>query len=184
MTVEPGVLGAVVVVVVSALAAVVLLASGRDRHLPILAVVASIALVAVATGLPTRFSEGTGASSLAPALGHGGIGKAGLQLLRGNPGAAAELLVLNGLVYVPLGAALAWAWPGRRARLVVPVLVSVAVEAIQYLALPSRVAATDDVVVNVGGAVVGWLAVTWWIRRHGATDEVAQRLDSARSVRR
>lgn len=160
MTSEPAVLGSVLVVVVAAGVALVAVLSGRRRHLPTLAVVATVVLVVVATGLPTHWSSGSGGADLRLAPGHGGLGKAGLQLLRGSPGAAAQLFVLNGLVYVPLGAALAWRWPSRGRALVVPLVVSIAVECTQYLML-DRVAATDDVVLNVGGAVVGWLLMGW-----------------------
>lgn len=163
MVTEPAILASGLVVVASLGLAVLLARTGRRRHLPMLAVVASAVLVVVATGLPTHWSDQSGAAwRLAP--GHGGLGKAGLQLLGGSPGAAAELLVLNGLLYVPLGAALAWRWPDRPELLVVPVTVSTVMETVQYLAL-DRVAATDDVLVNVAGAVAGWLLVTGWRRR-------------------
>ncbi len=168
MTPEPAVFGSLLVVVVAAAVALVAVLSGRRRHLPTLAVVATVVLVVVATGLPTHWSTGSGGADLRLAPGHGGLGKAGLQLLRGSPGAAAQLLVLNGLVYLPLGAALAWRWPGRWRALAVPLVVSVAVECTQYLAL-ERVAATDDVVLNVGGAVAGWLLVWWFQRSHTDT---------------
>lgn len=162
VTAEPGVLGSVLVVATAVVVALVLVATGRRRHLPTLAVVASLVLVVVATALPTHWTATSGAElRLAP--GHGGLGKAGLQLLRGSPGAAVELFALNGLVYLPVGVALAWRWPSRWALLVVPLVVSCGVETLQYLAL-ERVAATDDVLLNVVGAVVGWL-IAWWVGR-------------------
>lgn len=163
MTAEPGVLGAALVVATTVVVALVLVATDRRRHLPALAVVASVVLVVVATALPTHWSVESGADlRLVP--GHGGLGKAGRQLVGGSPGAAVELFALNGLVYLPVGAALACRWPSRwRLLVVVPLAVSTGVETVQYLAL-DRVAATDDVLLNVGGAVVGWLVV-WWVQR-------------------
>lgn len=162
MTGEPAVDASIVVVGLAAVLAGLLVITGRRRHLPLLAVVATVVLVVVGTALPTHWSVASG-TDLRLAPGHGGLGKAGLQLVRGSPGAAVELFVLNAVVYLPLGAALRWRWPHRLVLLVVPLVVSVGVEATQYAVL-DRVAATDDVLLNVGGAVIGWALLWWWQR--------------------
>lgn len=162
---EPAVVASVLVVLATTVVALVLVATGRRAPLPTVAVVGTIVLVVVATALPTHWS-GEGGAQFRPVLLHGGLGGAGRQLLAGDPGAAVELFVLNGVVYLPLGSALAWRWPSRVSALMVPLVVSIGVEGVQYLAL-ERVAATDDVILNVTGAVIGWMLV-WWLHRSRA----------------
>jgi hypothetical protein len=55
---------------------------------------------------------------------------------------------------VPLAAFAVLGWGRPWAVLLVALAVSVSIETIQFVAL-SRIAATDDVILNVGGAVVG-----------------------------
>lgn len=172
MLAEPAVLATLVVVVATGVLAGLLVATGRGRALPGLAVAGSLALIVAATVLPSPWTNAEG-GQLALAPGRGGLGKAGLQLLAGSPGAAAQLLVLNGLLYLPLGAALAWGWPARPGLLVLPLVTSVTIEVVQH-ALLDRVAATDDVLVNVGGAVAGWVLLTWWQRHADAAGRASR----------
>jgi 8-oxo-dGTP diphosphatase len=70
-------------------------------------------------------------------------------------------VILNVLVYVPLGACAYWAFPSlRRMRLVLPILLglvlSFSVELVQAFE-PARSSELSDVVANTGGAAIGML---------------------------
>ncbi len=87
-------------------------------------------------------------------------GRAGLgdfdQLLANPTSLAAVLLVANVLLYVAVAFAGVLGWPHRH-RLVLPACLglSLTVETVQYLAL-GRVASTDDVLLNMLGATIGY----------------------------
>ncbi len=66
---------------------------------------------------------------------------------------------LNVLLFVPLGAALAWAGERGRTALGAGALLSLGIEVAQ-LAIPGRDSSLSDVVSNTIGSLVGWLAVT------------------------
>lgn len=168
----PGATGAVVVLVVGAVVAAVVAARPCDRRRDV-AVVVTLALVLVTTLLPTHPATGGTGRQWQPVLGHGGGGTALTHLLAGDLDRAVQVVGLLVVVYLPLGAALAWARPGRPAWLVLSLTVSIVVELSQYQWL-DRVAALDDVVITTGSAVVGWVVVTILHRRTHASRTVAQ----------
>jgi VanZ family protein len=118
-----------------------------------LAVVSLLAIV-VATVTPRGWPpQRDGWGDLVLAAGHDTLGQLGV--LRTDPTSlAAVLIVLNVALFVPFAtlAVLGWGRPG--AVLLVALAVSVTIETIQFVAL-SRIASTDDVILNIGGAVVG-----------------------------
>lgn len=168
----PGAVAAVVVLIVAVPVAVVV---GRRRRdlLPVVAVISSLALVLATTLLPTHPSAGSNGAQWQPVPGHGGGGTAFTHLLAGDLDRAVQVVVLLVVVYLPLGASLAWARPGRPAWLVLPLTASIVVELSQYQWL-DRVAALDDVMITTGSAVVGWVVVTILHRRTHASRAVAQ----------
>ena len=88
----------------------------------------------------------------------GGGGLGDLEQIAASPTSlAAVLLAGNILLYIPLGFAGTIGWYDRR-RLVLAgcLLLSVAVETVQLLAL-GRVAATDDVILNMVGGSIGYV---------------------------
>ncbi|MCY1227814.1 VanZ like family protein [compost metagenome] len=74
----------------------------------------------------------------------------------------------NVLLFVPLGLLIAGLLPPRRWWLAAAagLLGSVAIEAIQFLALDQRQASLRDVAGNTLGALLGALAAVWARRRH------------------
>lgn len=168
----PGAVAAVVVLIVAVPVAVVV---GRRRRdlLPVVAVISSLCLVLATTLLPTHPSAGSNGSQWQPVPGHGGGGTALTHLVAGDLDRSVQVVVLLVVVYVPLGAALAWARPGRPAWLLLLVAVSIVVELSQYQWL-DRVASLDDVVITTGSAMVGWLGVTV-LRRRADTRRVTVR---------
>jgi len=102
---------------------------------------------------PVRY--GLGDLVLVP--GRGGMGDLA-QILAAPGSLAAILLAANVLLYIPLTLAAAVGWPQRSATiLLAALLLSLSVETVQYLVL-ERVAATDDVILNMTGAVMGLAA--------------------------
>jgi hypothetical protein len=78
----------------------------------------------------------------------------------------------NVLLYIPTGFAMVFGW--YRRRHLVPIIclgLSVSIETIQFLAL-GRVASLDDVVLNVSGALVGYVAAIGSSRLKGAINEL------------
>lgn len=67
---------------------------------------------------------------------------------------AAVLLVLNVALFVPFPCFSVLGWGRPRAVLFIAAMVSISIEAAQFVAL-SRVAATDDVILNMLGALLG-----------------------------
>lgn len=162
----PGARGAVVVVVLG-LATLWAVSRRRPDRVPWLLVVTSLALVLVTTLVPTHPSAGSSGAQWQPVPTQGGLGTALRHLVAGDVDSAVQVAVLLAVVYVPLGAALAVARPGRPRWLLLPTVLAVAVELAQYRWL-GRVAALDDVLVATGAAVAGWAAVTLVRRRRMA----------------
>jgi VanZ family protein len=127
--------------------------AGRRSVTRGLAVVSLLAIV-VATVTPREWPpQRDGWGDLVLAAGHDTLGR--LDVLRTEPTSLASILiVLNVALFVPLGAFAVLGWGRPWAVLLVALAVSVSIETIQFLAL-SRIASTDDVILNVGGAVVG-----------------------------
>lgn len=167
----PGATGAVVVLALGVLGVRVVRGRRPDR-MPDVVVAASLALVLVTTLLQTHPRVGSIGQQWQPVLGHGGGGTALRHLVAGDFDRAVQVVALLLVVYVPLGAALALARPGRPAWLLLPLAVSLCVELVQYHWL-DRVAALDDVVITTGSAVVGWVLLTRWQRRAGTRRTVA-----------
>lgn len=105
-----------------------------------------MAAILVATLTPS------GDAKLAPLLG---------CLFCGERGVAD--FALNVLLFMPLGAALAWAGERRRTALTAGALLSLGIE-IAQLAIPGRDSSLSDVISNASGSVLGWLAVTHGLR--------------------
>jgi hypothetical protein len=118
-----------------------------------LAVVSLLAIV-VATVTPRAWPpQRDGWGDLVLAAGHDTLGQLGV--LRTDPTSlAAVLIVVNVALFVPFAVFAVLGWGRPWAVLLVALAVSVSIETIQFVAL-SRIAATDDVILNVGGAVVG-----------------------------
>ncbi len=76
-----------------------------------------------------------------------------------------DLVLANIALFAPLGVALAWRSVRFGRALSVALGLSVAAEALQYIAGHGRIAQIDDVVFNTGGAVIGWIvaAVVLWL---------------------
>lgn len=106
-----------------------------------LVVAGTVAIILVATLTPS------GDAKLTPML---------ACLLCGERGLAD--FALNLLLFVPLGAALAWAGERWRAALGAGALLSLGIE-IAQLAIPGRDSSLSDVISNTSGSLLGWLAV-------------------------
>ena len=82
--------------------------------------------------------------------------------------------MLNVVIYVPFGFFAVLAWPERQGLVLVAALaISVFVETMQ-LAFLDRIAATDDVVLNVTGAALGWFAGLVALRLAGRGDRARE----------
>lgn len=119
---------------------------------------ASVVTTLAATAMPRRLAiEADG--DLALQLGRGGLGD--WSILFNDPTSLASIALLgNVLLYVPVAFTTVVGWYRWR-RLVLPVCLalSIGIEMVQYLAL-GRVAALDDIVLNMTGAVIGYVAAT------------------------
>lgn len=113
-------------------------------------------LIVAATATPFRWPPELGTGDLALGIGAGGLGN--LPRVLAQPGSLAwMLLLLNLSIYAPLTFSAALGWPTRRWSILAAALgLSLLVEALQLLVL-DRVAATDDVLLNMAGATVGLL---------------------------
>lgn len=141
-------------------------------------VAGATALAVAATALPRSWPpdrDGWGDLVL-------GVGRAGLSdwRLLADPLAtlAAVELWANVAVYIPLGAA-AWVATRSATRSVgLGIALSMAIEAWQWAAL-SRIAATDDVLLNTAGTALGVVAAAGLTRaingRAGGSDEPTER---------
>ena len=130
--------------------------------------IGAIIVVIAATALRRRFGIDTD-GDLVLRLGRAGL--ADWRVAFRDPGSLPAIqLFSNVLLHAPVGFGLVLGW--RRLRhLTVPIIclgLSIAIETIQFFAL-GRVAATDDVVLNVSGAMIGWLAARLLSRRFDFT---------------
>ncbi|MCT2582773.1 VanZ family protein [Actinophytocola gossypii] len=104
-----------------------------------------------------------------------------LRALDGETTSAVALAGIAGnvVLFVPVGVTLAVASGGRarsgRIVLTVAVIASSTVEVTQFAMDRGGVAALDDVVLNVSGAVLGWLAYSRIRRRTGRTSRARRR---------
>ena len=147
-----------VAVVFSVVAAIIVLRSRDARHAirPVSRVLAvgAVLVIFVATGLPRDWPLRWGEGDLELALGSGGLSD-WRHVINEPNSLAALLIVLNVVLYIPLAffATLGW----RRnvtAVLFACLLVSLGVEVAQRFVL-SGIAATDDVLLNTAGAMIG-----------------------------
>lgn len=153
-----------VVLAVAAAAAVVVARRGPSttsvRRLSLILLGAAVALVLSGTALPSTAQLLPGEGDLALAVGRGGLGRA-VEAVRAG-GSELVLLLGNIALYALLGGAALLAlrvrgWSATAAvgvAVLVSAALSVLVEAWQYAAL-GRVAATDDVLLNTLGALLG-----------------------------
>jgi len=122
----------------------------------------------VATALPRSLAIETD-GDLVLQLGGGGLGE-WRNLFNDPPSLASIEWAANILLYVAVGFTMVVAWFQQR-RFVLPacLLLSVLIEIAQFLVL-GRVGALDDVLLNMGGAVIGYLAAVFLFavgdRRH------------------
>jgi VanZ family protein len=79
-----------------------------------------------------------------------------LKVAAHTTGRYRDIVIANVALFVPLGIALAWRGTRFLRSFGFAVAVSVAAEAMQYVAAHGRIAQTTDVITNVAGAVVGW----------------------------
>jgi len=175
---------AFVIVLVSSMAAAVAARragaagrSGREAAARVLAAGAVLVTI-VATALPRRFGIETD-GDLVLQLGRGGLRE--WRNLFVDPLTLASIeLVANILLYSAIGFTMTIAWYRKRRFVVIAcVLLSVLVETAQYLVL-GRVAAVDDVLLNMVGAVIGYLAA---VMVFAVGDRSRRRLPSGRRLR-
>ncbi len=129
----------------------------------------------VATAYPREGWRLTFDGDLALMLGQGGLGD--LDQVLADPGSlAAVVLFANVLLYVPIGFFGAIGWHRTRPVVFLGALaLSVAVEGLQY-AILGRVASTDDVLLNVGGAVLGLALGMLFLARLSESSSVVREL--------
>ena len=130
----------------------------------VLAVGAALCVVAVAAAPLRAIAAVDRRGDLARRLGDGGLRQ--IAVLRDDPGSlAALLLLLNVIMFAPVGFLGLIGWPARAPWVLIGCLVlSLAIEAAQLLFL-GRVAATDDVVLNMTGSGAGALLAMLVLRR-------------------
>lgn len=122
----------------------------------------SVGVVILATALPRSARiESDGDLVLTP--GRGGLGDLG-QILADPTSLAGVLLLSNLVLYIAVAFFAVYGWHEKR-WLVLPACLglSVLVEAIQFLLL-GRVAATDDVILNMAGGLIGYVAAVASLR--------------------
>lgn len=126
--------------------------------------VGAVLVIIVSTALPwsgVRLGEG----DLVLTPGRGGLGN--IDNILADPNSLAGVLLLSNVVlYIPVAFFGALGWYNLR-RFVIPASLglSVLVETMQLLIL-GRVAATDDVLLNIGGAAIGFgtaVATVRWV---------------------
>lgn len=159
-----------VVIVVTVVAAALVFARARLSGRPALgptarvAAIGSACLIFAATAAPYSWPlERYGWGDLILELGRGGLRDLA-RFLDAPNSLAAMLAVANVALYVLLTFSAALGWPPRGAAILGAALViSLTVETLQFVVL-DRVAATDDVVLNMSGAIIG-LALGLMVRR-------------------
>lgn len=151
--------GIVAVSVLLALGVVVTVVISRrsqesTRSVPRGLAVVSLFAILVATLMPRSWPpQRDGWGDLVLAAGRDSLGQLGV--LHSDPTSlAAVLIVLNVALFVPFAAFTVLGWGRPWSVLLVALAVSLSIETIQLVAL-SRIAATDDVILNVSGAIVG-----------------------------
>jgi hypothetical protein len=126
--------------------------------------VGSAMVIGAAMGLPLSWPprwEGLGDLVLQP--GRGGLSDWRV-LFDARESLAALLLVANVLLYIPLSLFATFAWPTARSRILLGCLaLSLLVELVQLILL-ARVASVDDVLLNMAGAVIGYLVALGLLR--------------------
>lgn len=156
----PSIAAAIVATLLAGTVAVVVWRRARSAGKPSLAPVARVLAVGaglvtvIATALPRDLAIQTD-GDLVWQLGRGGLG--GWRVLAEDPSSLAAIeLVGNVTLYGVLAclATLGW-WNSRRWVVPVCLALSVLIETAQYLVL-GRVGALDDVVLNGGGALMGY----------------------------
>jgi VanZ family protein len=162
--------GAVLVVmsvsaVVAAVVAIRRARSGYKWLSPVARILTAGSALVVAAATATPFSSGfspDGDLVLAP----GGAGLGDLDQIVADPTSLAAILLLsNILLYVPLAFFAAISFhPRRHLALVVCLALSLAAETTQYLLL-ERVAATDDLILNMVGSLIGYALASMLFRR-------------------
>jgi hypothetical protein len=122
---------------------------------------AIIALVATSVRGRSLVFESGGDLVLVP----GGAGLGDFSQLAADPTSlAAILLAGNALLYIPVAFAAVVGWYSHRRYVLAGCLVlSLTVETFQFAAL-GRVAAIDDVILNMTGAAIGYGIATWAVR--------------------
>lgn len=116
--------------------------------------VGAVIVTVVATALPRSAGFETG-GDLVLRPGRGGLGNLD-QILDDPNSLAGVLLLANIVLYIAVGLLATIGWYERRRVVLLGCLgLSLFVETSQYLFL-GRVAATDDVILNMAGAVIGW----------------------------
>lgn len=116
-------------------------------------VVPAVLAVLLATALPDSWPPPFTGGDLVLRPGEGGLDRLP-QLWRAPGDLEAVLLVANVLLYVLLAAAISLGWGRPTRALACAAALTVLVESVQYAAL-ERVAAVDDVLLNLTGAVLG-----------------------------
>ena len=122
---------------------------------------ALVIVAATAMPFPNGF-DSDGDLVLAP----GGAGLGDLNQIVADPTSLAAILLLsNILLYVPLAFFAAISFhPRRHLALLVCLALALAVETTQYLLL-GRVAATDDLILNMVGSLIGYALASMLFRR-------------------
>jgi hypothetical protein len=176
-----------VTVLITVIASVVVARRASSEGLPalqaavrVLAIGAGLAII-VATALPQqwppRISSG---GDLVLELGRGGL-REWRSILEAPTSWTAVLMLANVAVYVPLGFLGVLGWPNHKLRVLVAGLaISLLVEISQFT-ISDRVAATDDMLLNATGLLLGWLlgvvafALARWIGDHRSGGQESRR---------
>lgn len=152
-------LAAVITIAAVVIAAIVARRSpAGDRFVPVVRVLAVGAIIStVVATLVTRGGIVWGYHQLVLEPGGGGLSDAAV-LIRDPLSLPAVQLILNVLLYVPIGLLITLGWDedgrGVRRALMVGAATTIGVELAQWM-FTTRVASTDDVVLNLLGVLVG-----------------------------
>lgn len=160
---------ALYVALVFALIVVVIVLRSRDaahalKPVSRVLAVGSAIVIFVATGLPRDWPLDWGGGDLKLRLGDGGLAD-WEHVIREPNSLAALLIVLNVALYIPLGFFAVLGWRRHVTGVLAACLfVSIGVEVAQLFVL-SGIAATDDVLLNMAGAVAGVILGVMFVRR-------------------